>query len=272
MPTPTDDAAYQSLSAEQAAKRVMRDVRLGTAARVGLVLLALAAAGAEAVPGVALRGTPTLLVGVLWVALALRSVKGARLLIGVGPLIAAGEYAAAEPRVAAAVRAFSVLKAPKLRALEHLALLRHAEKRFRDSASLCQTALRLSAGKATLELMLGEAALETNDLSAAHGVITRLHRLDTLTPREELKLLELQLDYGARVRAWPVMLEHLPIKLHRLEHLPTPAAARAQAFLALAARKQNHPDLADWLRRRVLLLADAPQLITSRPVLAELFA
>jgi hypothetical protein len=60
-------------------------------------------------------------------------------------------------------------------------------------------------------------------------------------------------------------------KVEMAELLPGEGAARAQAFLALAAQKLGRTDWANWLRRRVELLTDVKGLCTSRPLLAELW-
>ena len=61
-------------------------------------------------------------------------------------------------------------------------------------------------------------------------------------------------------------------KVQLAELMPTEAAARSQALLALAARKLGREDWAQWLgAARARLLTDAARLMDQRPVLRELW-
>ena len=93
-----------------------------------------------------------------------------------------------------------------------------------------------------------------------------------LSLAEVLNLLRVQVDYEARVGAWQQMMNGAMSKVQLAELMPTPSAARTQAYLALAGRKVGRQDWSDWLRRRVELLADPLKLVVERPLLAELWS
>jgi hypothetical protein len=56
------------------------------------------------------------------------------------------------------------------------------------------------------------------------------------------------------------------------ELMPASSSARAQAFMALAAKKLGRADWSHWLRARAELLTDREDLTRGRPVLSELWA
>jgi hypothetical protein len=87
-----------------------------------------------------------------------------------------------------------------------------------------------------------------------------------------MHLMEVQLDYLSRVLAWEAMLQGIWSKVQLAELMNTPAAARTQALLALAAKKTGRQTWATWLARRVaLLVGDVHDLLAGRPMLAELW-
>jgi hypothetical protein len=113
-----------------------------------------------------------MLVGAIWLVLSFRSVRGSRVAADSSSLIAAGEYDRAEENITEAMNSFSIFRTVKLMSLHHLALLRHAQNRWRESALLCQALLsqRPSAIRGldrSSRLILAEALLELGDL---HGV------------------------------------------------------------------------------------------------------
>jgi hypothetical protein len=158
--------------------------------------------------------------------------------------------------------------------MHHLALLRHAQRRWRESTLLCQAVLaqRSAPGlaRSTL-LMMADSMLQMNDLAGAFGALGELCR-QRLSLHEALALQLLQLDYGWRVGAWEPMLSGVGAKLQMAELMPSVNAARSQAYMAVAALKTGRRDLAVWLRRRAELLADMQEITTDRPALRDLFA
>jgi hypothetical protein len=216
-----------------------------------------------------------LVLGVLWITLGYRSIKGSRLAAGSPSLIAAGQFDLAEFQIEQALRTFSLFRTSKLLSLHHLAVLRHAQRRWGDTAELCRALLRQRLGglkglTRQSRLILADSLLELGDLHGAYESITALYE-QRLTLAEALKLQTVQLDYLWRVNAWEQMLQGVQVKVELAELMNTASSARTQALLALAAKKTGRDDWAMWLRRRVELLVDVGELMRERPVLAELW-
>jgi hypothetical protein len=190
-------------------------------------------------------------------------------------LIAAGHFEEAERNIEQSILTFSLIRAVKLQTLHHLAMLRHAQRRWQESATLAQALLaqRLGAlqplSKST-RLLLADSLLEMNDLRGAYNAIASLHR-EQLSLAELLNLLAIQMDYSARAGGWDSMLQNITGKLQLAELMPAPISARTQAFLGLAAKKMGRDDLSTWLRSRAELLADVERLVIERPILNELW-
>src|SRR5207248_2932051 len=170
---------------------------------------------------------------------------------------------------------FSLFRTSKLLSLHHLAVLRHAQRRWHDSAELSRALLRQRLGSLRAlsrqsRLILGESLLELGDLRGAHEAISGLYD-QRLSLAEALSLLNVQLDYLWRINAWESMLQGVASKVQLAELMNTTTSARVQAFLALAAKKLGREDWETFLRRRVELLVDVDELIKSRPVLHDLY-
>ena len=266
------------LSAETAISRFRRDVTLAALLRAALLTGAAVAMGLNLIQAVKFDGTLMLLgVGVLWVLLSYRSVRGTRLAAESPSLIAAGDLEAAEEQVERALQSFSLFGSSKLLSLHHLALLRHAQRRWGDSAMLCRTLLgqRLGSMRSIAKpsrLLLTDALLELGDLKGAYVTIADLYR-EQLSLSESMNLLLVQLDYESRIGAWQAMLPQGAAyrRLQLAEMMPAKNAARAQALMALAATRLGRMEWAGWLRRRAELLADPKDLIAERPILSELW-
>lgn len=223
-------------------------------------------------------GDALLLVGLgaAWVVLGYHSMKGSRLAAGSPQLIAAGQFDQAESQIEQALRTFSLFRTSKLLSLHHLAVLRHAQRRWTDAAELCAALLRQRLGSLKglsrqSRLILADSLLEMGDLRGAYSAIAALYN-ERLTLAEAMKLLAVQLDYLARVHAWEDMVIGLQSRVELAELMNAPASARAQAMLALAAKKTGQRDWAEYLRRRAELLAEPVELTASRPMLAELWS
>ncbi len=249
---------------------------LGVFLKAGFIGALLAAVLGPAI-GLKIDASAILLVAsVLWVMLSVRSVQGSRLSAGSPILIATGQFEAAEAQIEGALRAFSLSKKVKLLSLHHLAVLRHAQKRWQESAMLCRALLRRPRGAAAglisaSRLILADSLLELNDLTGAHEALCQLHS-NRMSLAESLQLMLVQLDYESRIGAWGNMFAGITGKVEMAELMAGDAAARAQALLALAALKLGHAEWSTWLRRRVELLTDVKGLCAYRPVVGELWA
>ena len=207
-----------------------------------------------------------------WLSLAIRTARNQQQMLRVPALIEAKQFEEAEQAVADGLSRFSLVRGPRLQALQHLAYVRHAQRNYAAAQQLANALLRYrlpDAAATGARLLLAECALEAGDLLSAHATLTGIG--GALSLRESLKLLELQTDYCIRISAWQSAIENLPWKIELAELLSTDAAARMQAGLALAAKKMRHETWADWLKRRCELLVDPQMLIAQRPIFAELF-
>jgi len=260
------------LSAEAAISKFRRDLLLGALLKA---LLVAGIVGAFLVPQVS-SSVALVVIGGVWLALSYTSAKGSRLAADSPALIASGQFEEAERQIDQSLRTFSLFRAVKLQSLHHLALLRHAQRRWRETALLCRALLGQRTGAAQpistpARLLLADSMLEMDDVAGAYEAIAALYT-QRLSLAEVLNLLRVQVDYEARVGAWQQMMNGAMSKVQLAELMPTPSSARTQAYLALAGRKVGRQDWSDWLRRRVELLADPLKLVVERPLLAELWS
>jgi hypothetical protein len=215
------------------------------------------------------------LIGVVWLLLSYRSMRGSRLASSSPVLIAAGEYDEAEQRIDAALRSFSIFRTVKLQSVHHLAMLRHAQRRWGEAVMLCRALLgeRLGVLRGmgrSARLMLADSLVEMGDLRGAYEAISSLYR-ERLPLNEALELLAVQIDYMAAAELWEQMAEGAGQRVRMAELMPGDRSARTQALLALAAKKTEHAEFERWLRRRVELLADVDDLVRQRPIIGELW-
>jgi hypothetical protein len=264
------------ISAQAAISRIRRDLTLGAILRWVLIV-----AGAVALFGQPIFASSSLtvlglvvIVSAIW--LVLNSVRGSRIAADSSSLIAAGQFEPAEQQIAAAIKSFSIFRTARLLVLHHLAMLRHAQGRWQESALLCRALLGQRPGAAgglerSSRLILAQSLLELGDLSGVYESLSALYS-QRLTLREALNLLVVQIEYLARIGAWDQMTVELGRRCELAELLPTAPSARVQALLALAARKTGRQHWADWLRARAELLVDAQTLRTAQPILGELWS
>jgi hypothetical protein len=263
------------IPAETAIHRFRRDMTFG---RLVKGLFALAAVVAFVLPFAGVRLDPLFVVPLIacaFLALSVGSIRGSRLTADSPSLIAAGRFDEAEQRIDQALRSFSLFRHVKVVSLHHLALLRHAQRNWNESAVLCRALLGQKLGSMQgiskpARLMLADALLEMGDVRGAGDAIAALYQ-QRLSLAEVLKLVAVQVDHQARLGAWDQAFAGVTAKVQLAELMPAAAAARTQALLALAAKKTGREDWSDWLRRRAELLADFQKLATDRPVLWELW-
>jgi len=256
---------------EAAIYRVRRDITLGVVLKgtFAVAILACLLFAPHSTKLAAMTG-----VVAVWLALGVTSARSSQIGVESPALIAAGEYEEAERQIDLAMRAFSLFSPIKLRALHQLAVLRHAQRRWQESAAICQAVLSQRRASRSLAkpamLMLARSLIELSDLPGAHRAILGLYR-QTLCLEDVLNLLRLQLDYESRIGAWTQMFNGIAAKTQLAELMPTVMAAPVQALLALSAEKVGRTDWSNWLRRRAELLVDVDALVAERPVLAEVW-
>src|SRR5437763_10313933 len=166
------------ISAESAISRFRRDVTLGTLLRVVLLGGAALCVLLNLLPITKpINGSVLLMaIGGIWLVLSYRSIKGQRLAAESPSLIAAGQFDEAEEQIEQALRSFSLFRSAKVLSLHHLALLRHAQKRWQETAALCRCLLKHTLG--TLRglnkpnrLLLADALLELRDVQGAYAAL-----------------------------------------------------------------------------------------------------
>jgi hypothetical protein len=264
------------MPARSAISRFRRDLTLGSilnALLLGGVFFCTLLGGAFNSPGGDLLMLMILII--IWVTLGYHSMKNSRMAANSPSLIAAGQFDLAEYQIEKSLKNFSIFRTSKLLSLHHLAVLRHAQRRWSDAAALCGALLRQRLGSLTgmgrqSRLILADSLLELGDLNGSYQAISELYQ-HRLTLAEALGLLHVQLDYQWRVNAWDQMLAGLKDKVEMAELMNTANGARSQALLALAAKRSGREELSAWLRRRVELLVDVNELTAARPVLKELW-
>ncbi len=253
-------------AADAVISRFRRDLLLGTILRSALALAAVAALWAGPIAGFHFNTTIVLsAIVVVWVVSFYRSLKESRLARDASSLIATGQFDAAEQQIDSALRRFSLFRPSKLIGLHHLALLRHAQRRWPETAALCRALLAQRLGpmrglSRTARLLLSHASLETGDINGAATAIAGLYT-ERLPLSETLTLQLLQLDFLARQGAWEGMLAQIGTRIALSELMPAAKAARSQAFLAMAADQCGRADLSVWLRKRAALLADRNEIV-----------
>jgi len=266
-------------SVQSAISRFRRDLTIGAAVRGSLIfgaIFCLLGGPAGVFSTSALHGTVVLIaICFTWFVLGYRSIQSSRIAADSPLLIATGQLDEAEKRIDAALKGFSLFKANKLLSLHHFAMLRHAQRRWQESALLCGALLRQRMGamgglSRPASLLLADNLLHMGDLPGTYAALGRLYQ-QRLNLAEALTLQQLQLEYLSRVGAFDAMLAGLKSKVQLAELMPSSLSARTHAFLALAALKTGRIKLSDWLRKRAALLCEVQTLLTERPALAELW-
>src|SRR3954452_6130853 len=172
------------LTVDTAISRVRRDLTLGwllravfLAAVVASFALPLLGASFEPAFGLAI-------VAVAWLVLNTQGVRGARLAAASPSLISSGRFEEAERQIDEVLRGFSISKTPKLLSLHHLAVLRHAQRRWQESAVLCRTLLVQNLGPSLTgierpaRLILADSLLELGDARGAQEALSALNPRD----------------------------------------------------------------------------------------------
>jgi hypothetical protein len=269
------------ISNETAIRVVRRDQAFSMLFRIGIFggIMSLGLFGPSS--GIGSVIFVTLVAGVIVrVYLGFKTARDAGHVSGSPTLIARGEFDRAEEQIESVLTKFWVFRSVKLMGLHHLAILRHAQRRWGDSAVLSRALLQQNPGgrsrgmgpiTRTTRLMLADSLIEMGDLPGAYQELLALHA-QKLSLHEGMNLLAVQLDYESRVGAWGPMFGNIAQKVQLAELMPATVAARTQALLALAARMVGRTDWADWLKKRAELLAPADEITSNRPILKPLWS
>lgn len=166
---------------------------------------------------------------------------------------------AAESAIALALPRRPLQRSVRLLLYHRLAILRHRQQRFAESAAISQALLfeRLEPAvniRTNLLLMLAEANLECGNLAGAYAALTGLAPLP-LSHVEGLQRMALQTRYEVACGHDAYALQDLDGKIAMIEMLPGPPCGALHALLAIAAQRQNQKELAAWLWKRAELIS-----------------
>ena len=114
-------------------------------------------------------------VGGIWLLLSYRSTRGSSLAADSPLLIATGQFDEAEEHIERVLRSFSLFRAVKLLSLHHLAVLRHAQRRWRESAILSKELLHQLASRE----VCGYDGCPSRAMARAHALTNPLRAVES---------------------------------------------------------------------------------------------
>jgi hypothetical protein len=175
---------------------------------------------------------------------------------------------AAESAIALALPRRPLQRSVRLLLYHRLAMLRHRQQRFAESAAICQALAgeKLEPAvniRVNVLLMLLEAQLECGNLAGAYAALAQLHQLP-LGLVEGLQRLALQVRYEVACGYDAQALQGLDQKIAMIEMLPGPPCGALHGLLAIAATRLRHARLAEWLWRRATLICTPEALADVR--------
>lgn len=252
---PFDPTAFD---AQMSIDSTIRWLMIGGALIAGLFAFVL--------PGLGLFSTliaPIVLLG-LWFWLTLSTARVGRSLPMIGGLLIS-DPAQAEARINESLGYRPVMRWARLLTYHRLASLRHLQRRFAETASICLCLLNqpmkgpAAEARPTLLLMLAEAQLEVGNLPGAYHALAHLQQT-RLGLAQSLQRLAIQTRYELAVGAWGAVLNRSRAKVELAELMPPTHCAMMHGMLATAAERGGQAKLAAWLWERTRLLAPPPLL------------
>jgi hypothetical protein len=194
-----------------------------------------------------------------WFSLNMVSAKVSRQLPMITIMIES-DPAAAEAALAQVMQRRPLMRGVRLMLYHRLALMRHRQRRYAESALICQTLLtyRLGAAEQTrchMLLMLAEARLECGDMLGTFFALSELYRMP-LSLIEALQRLALQTRYEVTAGHFAAAIHHWRQKLAMAEIMPAWPCGMMHVMLATAAQRAGQSELAAWLDKRSRLLID----------------
>lgn len=227
---------------------------------VSAILLTVLLPGSSLIPGVL---APAVVLG-LWFWLSISTARVARSLASFGQLMAS-DPERAEQQFDEMLKVKPVMRWARLLSYHRLAGLRHLQRRFTETASICLCLLNqplkgpAAATRPHLLLMLAEAQLEVGNLPGAYQALAHLQQT-RLELAQSLQRLAIQTRYELTIGAYDAALHRARAKVELAELMPAKHCAAMHAMLATAAKRAGQVRQADWLWRRTQLLADADDL------------
>lgn len=202
---------------------------------------------------------------VLLVAMAMNAVSArvSRELPKLAPLLDR-DHEAAEAMLAQLLKRKPLVRWVRLMLYHRLAVLRHRQQRWADSASIAEAVLAQPMGPAGqvrphLLLMLAEARMQLGQPAHAWPALMELHATP-LKLVERLQGLALQTRYEVMVDRPDAALRKVREKVQMAELMPAAQCGAMHAMLATAAERLRHAEYADWLWARARLLLTPAQL------------
>ena len=210
-----------------------------------------------------LSGLLVVLVIALWMLTSYRSARAWQQLRRLTPLLDQNPVAA-ESLLAQTIGKWPLHRPVRLMLYHRLAVLRHRQHGYAETAAICQCVLSYRLGSAGrvrphLLLMLAESHLYCRDLWGAWSALSGLHHCK-LSVAESLQRTALQTRYEVEAGYDATAMQQLHQKVAMAELMPAPQCAAVHAMLATAAQRSEQTHVADWLRQRAQLLADPEQL------------
>ncbi len=210
----------------------------------------------------ALPGLLALGVGLGWLVLSMLNARIWQGVLQLGPDLH-HDAAQVEAHLAATLKVRGLHRAVRVMLGHRLALLRHQQSRFAESAAIAQSLLCQPLGQAEqvrphLLLMLAEARLMLGDL---WGAYLALHELSQRPLRlvEALQRAGLMTRYLVEAGFDEVALYDVERTVRLAELMPAAQCGAIHAMLATAAGRSGQSALGRWLRARAELLCDPRQ-------------
>jgi hypothetical protein len=246
-------------------RRLRRQLWVDTALRWALALAMVALLGAALVLAgdqpLAVAGALALALGG-WMIVNGLSARTTALLPRVTGLIER-DPEGAEHHLAWHLRRRPLMRWVRLMVYHRLAVLRHHQRRYAQSALIGETILSYRLGPAEgsrrqLLLLVAEARLALGDLTGAYPAIAALHQA-SLGLAESLQRLALQTRYELLAGYPDRALWQHALKVQQAELMPAQHDGALHAALATAADRCGEAELGRWLWDRVALLCEPDQ-------------
>ena len=208
-------------------------------------------------------GVVILLLVMGWFALNMVNARTGRELAQISGVVES-DPKSAENWISLALGRKPLLKWVRLMIYHRLAMVRHRQHEFAESAEICSAVLAYRLGPAEgtrshLLLMLTEASLEMGDMGKAYASLTDLYK-QKVSLIEALQRLSLQIRYELVTGNYTAAATNIDAKLEMIELLPAAQCGVVHEMLSIAASQTGGLELAEYLDKRAKLLCETEQL------------
>lgn len=175
---------------------------------------------------------------------------------------------AAERYLVKLMRRRPLMRWVRLLLYHRMALLRHAQGQYEESADICRTLIERPMGqaervRANTLLTLLHARLQLEDYSGAYEAIQHL-QVSPMSLMERMTLLSLQTRYELGIEAYAQAVSGAWEKVQMSELMPPVLCGSLHVMLGRAAAEVGDEQMADWMDRRAALLLTPEQLEDAR--------